>query len=318
MVELALATLDIVAIDCAWRGVVCHRIVDLLILSLAVKTTYRADNRQLDLTNELTLAVVLINFVLCVDKVLGKEVVARHTYRLEQRLALGDDVVLLACEEIYTHKAIVRCIVVGHNQNLVLVAVEHHIVVVKALVEGVPLTLRGALVEQLRTRSTCRRGDKLPLAILALATVVVVEWVFLILEDEDVLLLLGAEAVEIDLLVGVLSRIYRIALLRSIVCAIVEATTVTSPRCAREFHPLDVVGEWLHSLGVEHLNLHPIRARRGESISEIFAILRERACVQRHSAILREGIRVEEELLLGVREVALAVEYALVLESAVA
>ena len=258
------------------------------------------------------------DFILCVDKILGKEVVARHTHRFEQRIALGDNIVLFARSEIYTHEAIVCSVVVGHNHRLIVVAIEQIVVVLETLEQGAPLALRGALVEQLRTRCTCRRGNKLPLAVFALAAMVVVERVLLILKNQNILLLRSAKAVEIDLLVGVLSRIHTIALLRGIVGTVIEATTIASPRSTRELHPLDMIGKGFHSLGIENKNLHPIRACRGERIGEVATIFGKCSRIECHRAIFREGVGVEKYLLLGVREVALAVDDALILQTAVA
>ena len=123
---------------------------------------------------------------------------------------------------------------------------------------------------------------------------------------------------EIDLLVGVLCRIYAIALLRSVVGAVIEAATIAGPRCPRELYPLDMIGKGFHRLGVEYKNLNPIRACRGKRVGKIAAILGKGACVECHRAILREGVRVEKHLLLGLCKVALAVDDALVLQAAIA
>ena len=72
MVEIRFSALHIVAIDGAWRCVVGYSIVDLLILALAIETTHRADNRQLNLANKVALAVILENLVLRVNQVLCK------------------------------------------------------------------------------------------------------------------------------------------------------------------------------------------------------------------------------------------------------
>ena len=50
----------------------------------AVEAAYRADNRQLNLAYEVTLAVVLENLALSIDKVLREEILSGQTYRLEQ------------------------------------------------------------------------------------------------------------------------------------------------------------------------------------------------------------------------------------------
>ena len=258
------------------------------------------------------------NFVLCVYKVLGKEVVASHTHRFEQRVALRNNIVLRAREEIYTYKSVVCGVVVGHNKCLFVVAVEEIIIVLKTLEHRAPLVLLGALVEELRTRSTCRGGYKLPLAIFALAAMVVVKRIFLILEYQDIIFLRSAKTVEIDLLIGVLCRIYAIALLRSIVGTVIETTTIASPRSTRKLYPLDMVREWFHRLGVENKNLHPVRACRGKRIGEIATIFGKCSRVECHRAIFGECVRVEENLLLAVGEVAFAVYHALILQAAVA
>ena len=79
-----------------------------------------------------------------------------------------------SCVEVYRDKAVVWRIVICHHKGSVVVAVKHHIVVLKALKEGLEALLALALVEQFRSRCSSRASDKNPTAILALATVKVV------------------------------------------------------------------------------------------------------------------------------------------------
>ena len=79
-----------------------------------------------------------------------------------------------------------------------------------------------------------------------------------------------------------------------------------------------MVSKGFHRFGVENKNLHPVRACRGERIGEVATIFGKCSRVESHRAIFREGVGVEKHLLLGVGEVAFAVDDALILQTAVA
>ena len=79
-----------------------------------------------------------------------------------------------------------------------------------------------------------------------------------------------------------------------------------------------MVGKQSLTLGIHNENLHPVATCRGERVGKELSVLAECGGVERNGAILREGIRIEEYLLLGICKVAFAVDYALILQSAVA
>ena len=135
---------------------------------------------------------------------------------------------------------------------------------------------------------------------------------------ELVLALRCAYAVVEYLLVGVDCREHPLFGLRSIVGAIIKTLAVTCPIHARELYPADVVRKELLGAGIHHTNLNPVRACCRQRVGEERAILGEGAAVQSHGAVCGEGVWVKEYLLLGVTEAALAVEYALILQAAVA
>ena len=228
--EGSFTALELVVVDVARCGIVSHRVVCVVILASAVKTTDSTDCRQLYLADKVTLAVVLQHLVLRIDKVEGKEVLANCSYTLERMLCLWDKVATLSCVEVHSQQTIVWCIVVCKDKGSVLIAVENHIVVVKTLEECLETLLALALVEQLVAGSTCRACDEEPTTILALATVEVVERVARVGIDKRIVALRSAYAVVVDLLIGIQRRVD--AILRCIVGTIVKSLVVGCPACA--------------------------------------------------------------------------------------
>ena len=135
-----------------------------------------------------------------------------------------------------------------------------------------------------------------------------------ILEEELVLLLLRAEAVEVDLVGGVLARIG--VALGFVIGAIEEA--VSEPGGPRELSPLDVVGQYLERLRVHHIKLRPVAARTRDGVGQVFAVVGETDVAQGHRAVSRELVGVEEDasVLLLAQAVHL-VEHTLVLKTVV-
>ncbi len=124
-----------------------------------------------------------------------------------------------------------------------------------------------------------------------------------------------SEPVEPHFLVAVLLGVD--ALLRCVVRTVIKSLSVAGPVHSRKFHPLYAVGQQLFGRRVHDVDFDPVRTCRSQRIGEIASVLGERAGVHRHRAVVRQRVRVEEYLLLVAVERTFAVDYRLVLQSAV-
>ena len=105
-----------------------------------------------------------------------------------------------------------------------------------------------------------------------------------------------------------------LAIGRSIVCAIEE--TVFIPRRNRGFHPFDMVGQVLTRSKVTHEDLLPVRAVARDGIKHIFPIFRKLDAKQRHRALRRKRVGVEQHPSALTRLVS-HIEHRLILQSTV-
>ena len=211
-------------------------------------------------------------------------------------------------------EGVVRGPLVGHEIEVVLLAVDRCIVVVKAGKQRAELRLGGFPTEDLGSRGTLRRNDEEPLAVLRGPGREVAQRMGLVLINEAVGRLRGPQLVVVDLLELVLRRID--ALLRGVIGAVIEPLRVGGPHGAGELHPFDPVFGQGFGFGIHDADLDPVRARCRGGIGEIASVLREGDCRKRHRTVLRQRIGIEEDLA-GLSGLLRAAEHRLVLQSVV-
>src|ERR1041385_2467096 len=131
--------------------------------------------------------------------------------------------------------------------------------------------------------------------------------------DEPVGCLIGAKLVVIDFLVVVGGE-------QGIgtgggfgVAAVKKARAVVRPRRAGEFDPLQVVGAVLPARHIAHMEFLPVRAAPRRAVDEQRTVIREGERRQRHGAVGRQRVWIEQRLRLC-RQRALHVEHRLILQ----
>ena len=232
LVERRCARGDVVFVDGRGRGVVGQRIVKLRILLLAVETPDRPDGGQFDRTHQPAVVVVLANPALRILEVGGEQVAAGRADPVEQTLPIlgnhrfdpGRTV------QVDLHQGVVRGIFVGHVVELVVLAVDRHVVRFEAREQGAEFRFRDFLIKDLGARRTLRAHDEEPLAVLGRHGREIAQRVRLVLVDEFVGRLGRTQFVIVNFLELVLGRIG--ALFRSVVGAVIESLGIGSPPCA--------------------------------------------------------------------------------------
>ncbi len=135
-----------------------------------------------------------------------------------------------------------------------------------------------------------------------------------ILEHKHILLLRRTHAVIVDFMVlvgvGVL-----FSGLGAVIGAVIEA--VAAPVGGSELGPLYVVGSKSASRRVDNIYLSPVGTAARNCVGNPFAVGRHCQTGQSHSAVIRQGIGVEQHHRLGVEGVK-TIENRLILKAAVA
>ena len=101
------------------------------------------------------------------------------------------------------------------------------------------------------------------------------------------------------------------------VAAVVEAAAVPRPAGAGELDPAEVVAQVAAAGHVAHVELLPVGAGGGGAVHQAPSVARDGEGAERHRAVLREGVGVQQQARLGVEGVE-GVEHRLVLQPVVA
>ena len=134
--------------------------------------------------------------------------------------------------------------------------------------------------------------------------------------DQRVGILIGAERVEIDLLVGV-ERLEGLPLARRREAAVVEAAAVLRPVEIGELHPFDRIGQHCAGGDIHHLDRAPVAAAILDRVEQLAAIIGDRIIGERGGIVFRPFIGVDQHARLPIQPVA-HVEDALVLQPVIA
>ena len=103
---------------------------------------------------------------------------------------------------------------------------------------------------------------------------------------------------------------------RFIVARVIKTAAVRRPRRVGKFHPLDHVRQIRRRPHIAHAPFLPVRSRHGQTIRHEISVLADLDAAQRHRAIGREFVRIEQDGRLGF-ERGQSVEHALILETVV-
>ncbi len=115
------------------------------------------------------------------------------------------------------------------------------------------------------------------------------------LVDQPVLSLRRADAVVVQLLIAV-RRLVRLPRLGLRIAAVEEAGPVMRPGSPREFDPPQVVAEVTARLHVADEELAPVRAAGRRRVDHPLAVLRKRETADRDRPVLRQLVRVQQDL----------------------
>ena len=316
LVERRFARSDVVFVDRGRSRVVGQRIVKFRVLLPAVESADRADGRKRHFAHLLAGVVVLVNPALRILQVVGEQAAARRAHAFEQvPFTLGNHRFdPPGTVQIDLHQRVVRRIPVGHVIKPVVLAVDGRIIGIETRQQDAEFRVRHPFIEDLHSRRTLRSYDEEPFAVLRRPCREVTQRMFPVLVNELVGRLGRTQRMVINLLKLVLGRVG--VLLRGVVGAVIEPLGIGRPPCAREFHPLDLVGSERLVGGVHHADLHPVRTRRGGRIGKPAAVLREGHVGQGHRPVVGELIGVEEHLA-GLARLLRAVDHRLVLQTVV-